>query len=705
MNISNFTLNHTLWCYFQQKSAMGASGFKKKRGRFDTIREERKKRKGDLVGKDASLKRRKTLYQNETGQSDRLADGVIQDAEGDCIAFEDTAGEQLAQDEAVFYGLLDPEEQTYYANVNAKIVSNDFQSDEDRRSFIEAVYRESEGKELKLASSQSCSRYFERIITRSTPEQLQAFFSKLLGNLTHLVQHRFGSHVCETLFIQSAEHVGYGRAGAEVEGQDLMTLEGLILKAVQELQPSVGYLLTDRFASHTVRVLVLVLSGEPLDDASTRDLVASRKKEKLDPHMEADTFPSTTRAVPKSFTKALSSVINVAVSKTDTTWLRALATHPTGNPVLQLLLKLELLHSDKAQIQKDTSLFHKLLPLESIEDGGETVKFLLGLTYDSTGSHLVEVLVQHLSGNIFKKLYKNVWKDQMARMAKNQVSGYVAMRILERIGKDDLSDARQAIIPELPTLLHRRRMAVIKCLVDRSAVRGLDQKPLAKAIKKATGEDSSVIIQNLLGLSQGDDKKENGAKAGTSPKADTHGSLLAQSMLQVPETCNLIYESLLAADTPILLALARDPAASRVIQSALTSPTATIGFRKQLISSFYGHTIELATDPVGSYLVDALWDATSGLHFIKEKIADELAAHESDLRDSVSGRKVWHNWAMDTYQRRPAEWRVFAKGQANGHQHQSKDAVTQGAQAKKTPFQLAQERQRQQKKAKAKKSA
>ncbi|RMZ75039.1 hypothetical protein DV737_g5503, partial [Chaetothyriales sp. CBS 132003] len=676
---------------------MGASDLKKKRGRFDTIREERKKRKADLAGEDVWSKRRKALHQDETGQGDEVAegmiqdgDGVIQDAEGDCIAFEDTSGDQPAQDEAVFYGLLDSEEQTYYANVNAKIVSNDFESDQDRRDFIEAVYRESEGKELKLASSQSCSRYFERIITRSTPDQLRAFFRKLLGNLTHLVQHRFGSHVCETLFIQCAEHVGKGKAGAEAEGQDLMTLESLFVQAAQELQPSVGYLLTDRFASHTVRVLVLVLSGEALDDASTRDLVASRKKEKLDRATEADTSSSTTRAVPKSFTKALSSLVDAAVSKIDTTWLRALATHPTGNPVLQLLLKLELLHSDKARILKDSSLFHKLLPLESIEDGGETAKFLLSLTYDSTGSHLVEVLVQHLPGKIFKKLYKNVWKEQMARMAKNQSSAYVAIRILDRIGKDDLSEAREAIILELPTLLQRRRMAVIKCLVDRSVARGLDQKPLAKAIKQATGGDSSATIQNLLGLSQGDDEKEK-SEAGTGPKADTHGSLLAQSMLQAHETCTVIYESLLATDTAILLTLARDPAASRVIQSALTSPAATTGLRKQLMSPFSGHIAELATHPVGSYLVDALWDATSGLYFIKEKIANELAAHESDLRESAPGRKVWHNWAMDTYQRRPAEWRGLAKGQANGHQGQS-EAVPPGAQAKKTPFQLAQER-------------
>jgi nucleolar protein 9 len=92
---------------------------------------------------------------------------------------------------------------------------------------------------------------------------------------------------------------------------------------------------------------------------------------------------------------------------------------------------------------------------------------------------------------------------------------------------------------------------------------------------------------------------------------------------------------------------------------ASTSPTA---FRRQLIPKFCAHILELAIDQSGSYFVEALWDGTKGLHFLKERLANEVAKHEAQLRESVYGRNVWRNWSMDLYTRRRGEWATKAKG-------------------------------------------
>ena len=128
----------------------------------------------------------------------------------------------------------------YYANVNNKIVANDFESSEDRAIFIDAVHRETEDKEIKVASSQSSSRYLEKVIMLSTPEQLRRLFGKFLGNLTYLVRHRFGSHCCETLFLQAARHMSKGNSKNEVEDEELPSMENLFLQAAQELEPNTG---------------------------------------------------------------------------------------------------------------------------------------------------------------------------------------------------------------------------------------------------------------------------------------------------------------------------------------------------------------------------------------------------------------------------------------------------------------------------------
>ncbi|KIW89497.1 uncharacterized protein Z519_09653 [Cladophialophora bantiana CBS 173.52] len=659
---------------------------------------KRGRRQQEKEGKRSAKRLKIGHARDEEIPSEVVVEG---DAGDDFIGFDvqRPPGIQEPTEEPQFHGLLTPDEQEYYANVNAKIVANDFDSPEDRAIFIEAVHRETEGKEMKVASSQSCSRYLEKIIMLSTPEQMRHLFSKFLGNLTYLVRHRFGSHCCETLFLQAAKHVERGPRTEDTAGTGLPSLEPLFLHAAEELEPNMGFLLTDRFASHTIRVLFLILSGLPLDDDSVQAMVASRKKEKLKSPIEKETETSESkRIVPKTFRNALDKLISSAISALDTTYLRALATHPTGNPVLQLLLRVELSASGKNKAAEENSVLRKLLPDQELEEDSESAKFITGLIYDPTGSHLVEILVKQLPGKVFKKLYKNVLKPRLRSMSKNDTASYVAMRVLERFGKDDLSEAKKLILVELPDLISRRRTGLIRVLVERCALRGVDLQDMSDVIGSEYKSDGGEFLPNLLGFRSTemqehiqDNDATKDAETST-PKADVHASLLAQTMLQTPKTCTLVQDSLLALDTKMLMAMARDPVSSRVVQCALSPTESNMHFRREFIPRFYGHIGTLAQDLTGSYVADALWTATDGLHFMKERLAGELLTNESQLRESPFGRNVWKNWAMDLYHRRPGEWRALAKGLGQSHTPAVPLTEASGSGRKKTPIELARER-------------
>ena len=60
--------------------------------------------------------------------------------------------------EREFFGMLAEEEQEYFRHADELLELNDFPSAEERDIFLQNVYKEMRGKELKLASSQSCSR-------------------------------------------------------------------------------------------------------------------------------------------------------------------------------------------------------------------------------------------------------------------------------------------------------------------------------------------------------------------------------------------------------------------------------------------------------------------------------------------------------------------------------------------------------------------
>ncbi|KAL6233958.1 hypothetical protein BDW75DRAFT_231513 [Aspergillus navahoensis] len=654
-----------------------------KRGRRATekAKKEESKRKRDEGIEEPTTKRLKS----SADEDDAITAGA------DYIPLEggeENDGQNVtrAPDEMPFYGLLDSEEQEYFSRANEMLELNQFGDAEERRLFVDSVFREARGKELKIACSQSCSRLMEKLISVSDIFQIRRLFNKFIGHFLTLVQHRFASHCCERLFISAAPGVSQKISKSKLKKDDdvemdedeepepELSLAEMFMKVVEELQGNWGYLLTERFASHTIRVLLLVLAGEPVDVSSNDSVVASRKKERLGVvggETQQTNPVGEKTSVPESFEATLKKVMQDMVSVLDDTYLRALATHPVGNPVLQVLIRLELSHFGKSSAKQPTSIIKRLIPDENFEEGSETTRFIRGLLYDPVGSRLLETMVRWMPGKMFKSLYKNYLCEQMSSLARNQTAGYVVLRVLERLGKDDLQAVMEQIVPKIPSLIERSRTIVPKVLIERCLARGVDTKPLAKALESSYNSDPARRLEQMLRIEtaatdegKSDKNRPPGESNPASASAEKlHGSLLAQTIVTAPgQLSELVFSSLLALSSDVLLSVCKDSTASRVVQQALTSPASTPQFRRQFTTRFAGHLNELALDSSGSHVVDCLWPATKDIYFVKERMAQELAQNELALRDSFVGRAVWRNWAMDLYKRRRGEWAAKAKG-------------------------------------------
>lgn len=145
-------------------------------------RREEKKRKREQQEADKHTKRTKR---------EDAVDNVLQQYGDDD---DDTAQQQYApdqtpyQDEAIdgvtrpgampFYGMLDDDEQEYFKRADEMLELNQFADAEERAMFLANVWKEANGKELKIANSQSCSRLMERLILLSTAEQLKRLFQQ-----------------------------------------------------------------------------------------------------------------------------------------------------------------------------------------------------------------------------------------------------------------------------------------------------------------------------------------------------------------------------------------------------------------------------------------------------------------------------------------------------------------------------------------------
>lgn len=507
----------------------------------------------------------------------------------------------------------------------------------------------------------------------------------------HLIQHRFASHCCEKLFTRAAPFVTKELLSPpksediEANGDVYVSMENLFLYTIGELEGNIGFLMTDRFASHALRVLLLVFAGEPLVEA--KSLLQSKRKEHITVNGEHHVDPETEtkRSVPDSFTEALQNLMASSVAGLDTNGLRALATHQVGNPTLQLLIKLELTHFGKQKAKDETSIIRTLLPDEPITPESDSAVFINGIIYDPIGSHLVEAIVENAPGKMFKSLYRGLLKDRMASLARNEIAGYVAAKVLERLSKDDLYEAHELIAPTIPGLVERNRFAIIKTLMQRCHVRDIDTRSLAGHLSEAyKQQDGTFDIKRLLQFEEVEQPAatENALETDglrhpipppvASSGAKLQGSLLAQEMISIPGALStLVFDGLINLEAHTLIKMSQDPIVSRTLQAAMSSPNATVISRRKLIQQFYGNIGEMALDRSASRVVDAIWDGTHGLAFIRERIAEELHETEPALRDSPCGRAVWKNWKMDLYKRKRAEWLRQSKIKASNDGFQS----------------------------------
>ncbi|TPX18161.1 uncharacterized protein E0L32_002670 [Thyridium curvatum] len=674
------------------------------------IRDEKRKKKRDReVADDENRATKRQRVQDGEPEGDGEGDGQDYIPLDDGNAHEQGphvgrggggGGGQAPERE--FFGMLADEEQEYFRRADELLELNDFGSAEDRDVFLENVYKEAEGKELKLASSQSCSRLMERLILLSNTRQKKHLFEAFAGHFASLVTHRFASHCCEKLFIQSApvvtQELANGVEEAVEEGSEeakpAAAMEELFLLTLDELEAHLTYIMSDRFASHTLRVLLVVLSGRPLDQVSTKSLIQSKKKEHITvagASALSGELASDTRAVPDSFALAIRKIIADTTAAMDSTALRVLATHPTGNPVLQLLLDLDLSVNQKKKKSKkgekeeeqteEPTLLERLLPgapasLSSTDSPAyDLVNTLL---YDPIGSRLLETLISNCPGRIFKALNTNILAPRIHSFLRNDIASYPAIKALNRMSKEDLVEAVNKTLSQVPVLVEKGRFNVLKALFERCDVRNARPEidTLLKAVCAAYEAEGDALVTKLCFLDADESAPKKDEPQGFVKNKSamvSHGSQLVITLLGIhgsPQKA--IQKSLLALSSDDILKLATAPATANVLVKALETPSQNPVFHKSLVAALMPHAVALAASQQGHNVLNAViaapsrggGDSGGGIavpFHLKEAVMARLGAQEKGLRDSWTGRSVWRSWRGDLWKNRRSDWVRWAK--------------------------------------------
>lgn len=443
------------------------------------------------------------------------------------------------------FGFVDPDVKAYFKSVDEKLVeftelsqaagrpNQQSEADpaaelEDRATFLHSALNEVRGQELKLATDGDTAIVLERLLHSMGDWARRVLMDSFSGCFRQLFEHRFGSHVCQTLVGLAAETIDRESKGiwpqqhlqqeealqsGEQQGH-LRTATVLIEGLVEELLPVIPQLLTSPFASPPLRILLLLLSpGRSVptqsDDnsvhQSSSDASKIRSKKSLkfrerggkmtnilqsEDQITLSSDPSTLsqRTIPPNLIRLRSVMLNYLTTHISGPEWRAMGVENAGSPVVQMLLEIES-EDPAVALQRNSILDHltsglitEYLEHEADASSHEFVNhdYLPSLLRDTTGSHLLQTILLTCPAHIFTIIWKTYFVGKVGKLAGHPIGNYVISSGVSRLMPESESGGNaslESLIAELEVvgvshLIKSARTSVLKALVNRASQLG-----------------------------------------------------------------------------------------------------------------------------------------------------------------------------------------------------------------------------------------
>lgn len=575
---------------------------------------------------------------------------------------EGTENGKANNNEGIFFGLVDRQELEYFKQAESTMAVDGFGSPEERTGFINGVFEEIRGKELKLVTSQICSKLIERLILTADDDQLRSIFSSFIGHFLALSKHKYSSHCVETLLVRCAALVE--RELVEDGTKDGTSMESLFLNMFNELKPELKQLPTNSYASHVLRIVILVLAGERLPSTTSRSVLRSKKSKvarKMIYIKDNQDFERSYQ-VPISFKDALDMLITEFANSLDTTAAREMAIDKIASPVVQLIIQVEKKTTSSAEDKKSKKKrkkegkklgrFASLIFCASDDVDSKEQAFIEYLLSDPVGSHFFEQVIPNLPLPTVQRLYKLYMKDRMDKLARRDAGNFVVQALLKKLSYDEVQEILDALIPELEIYINST-VPLARSIIESATQRNYKLDQIEELITKKYSKDN--LLENILKLST---STLGQGKDGDWPTSEEmHRSLLLQTLIDSdPKFRDYALDGFLDMDKEKLISVAKHSIFSHTLEKCLV-PSVDIIKRKKLLNNLSGSFVELSCNAYGSHIMDKLWRFTYKLKFFRERFATELTQNEQQVKhDSKYGRSVWRNWSLDKYVRKRFEW-------------------------------------------------
>ncbi|CAI4043786.1 RNA-binding RNA processing protein NOP9 SKDI_10G1990 [Saccharomyces kudriavzevii IFO 1802] len=578
----------------------------------------------------------------------------------------------------MFFGVLDREELEYFKRAESTLQLDAFEAPEEKLQFVTSIIEEAKGKELKLITSQITSKLMERVILECDETQLKAIFQSFNGAFFGSSCHKYASHVLETLFVRSAaliekELLTPSFDNDEKEGP-YVTMENMFLFMLNELKPHLKMMVNHQYASHVLRLLILILSSKTLPNSTKTNSTLRSKKSKIARKMidikDNDDFNKVYQT-PESFKSELRDMITTlykgftngsesrsVVSQSIITKFREYCVDKVASPVIQLIIQVEGI------FDRDRSFWRLVFNTADERDPKEE-SFVEYLLSDPVGSHFLENVIASARLKYVERLYRLYMKDRVVKLAKRDTTGaFVVRALLEQLKEKDVKQILDAVVPELSMLLNSN-MEFGTAIINASNKHGvyLRDDVIAQLIQKYYPEKSNTknILESCLSLSS----STLGNTRDDWPTADERRrSIFLEQLIDYDDKfLNITIDSMLALPEERFMQMCYHGVFSHVVEHVLQTTRVDIIKRRLLLNILSKESVNLTCNAYGSHIMDKLWKFTAKLTLYKERIASALVAESEKVKNSIYGRQVWKNWGLELYVRKMWDWKRLIKEQ------------------------------------------
>jgi nucleolar protein 9 len=530
------------------------------------------------------------------------------------------------------------------------------------------------------------------------------------GYALHLATHRYGSHVLQTLLQLAvtskndsdlALHEDAPQLSDNTQ-EDLPSLTDLLLGLLEELTPHATELAIHICGSHVLRTLCCVMGGvevqteRPGQSQIRRGKNKSKKKKKKRPappvesanqqsrmtYLAGSRISSNSLEIQQSLQKLTEAVSGSKVKAPGD--LQQLACHPSGGPLLILLLRvLTYSGADDAQqaqfqkmAQETKSVDHHLNTIEAeptfvagsaahalaermlcIKQGEEqpwTADVIYGMAGELRGSHVLETLLRLSPDELYASILEHggfTTKATLEEYAQHDVSNFVVQTVLATLRNTDQVESMLSAVTPLVTTgfvidAANKRRGILWRLVEMAVKYKIGQEKILESIKrgfatlqgeKVPATSLAAVISSLLSLQ----KAEND---GERLQLDVAGTRTVFQLLRFePHHCKVVLKGILALSQEDIEAIAKDGLGSRcILDGILDDSSGDSVFTKavkQLLVKLQGRWVALSVDRIGHHTTKKVFRALDDMGS-REELVQELVEGTNRLTGNAMGRSV-----------------------------------------------------------------